>query len=184
MQKCTFSLGSRLSFLTPSLYPPADTWGPLVSSVFPTAPVDPGCDSSAPPLRASDAVEPLQPPSSLSPLNPPSNQALTGLNGLNHHSPPPLLRPPLGAFQRPYKSHPDDPRSTPHLTAPFSSPLPCRKPSPPSSRVLFAPLSSPGRHAAARAPVRPEPSSPCSSLSFAAPPVSFGALERSDAVLR
>jgi hypothetical protein len=39
---------------------------------------------------------------------------------------------PLGALSRPYKSHPDDPRSIPHLTAPFSSPLPCQKPSPPS----------------------------------------------------
>jgi hypothetical protein len=84
-----FSFGSRLSFLTPSLYPPADMWGPLVGSVFPTVPVNLGRDFSAPPLCASDAAEPLQPPSSLSPLNPPSNRALTGLNGLNHHSPPP-----------------------------------------------------------------------------------------------
>jgi hypothetical protein len=34
----------------PSLYPPADPWGPLVSSVFPTASADPGRDSSALPL--------------------------------------------------------------------------------------------------------------------------------------
>jgi hypothetical protein len=168
-------------FLTPSLYPPADTWGPLVSSVFPTASADPGRDSSAPPLRALDAVEPLQAPSSLSPLNPTSNWALTGLN---NHSPPQLLRPPLGVLPRPYKSLPDDPRSTPHLTAPFSSPLPCRKPSPPSSHVLFVPPLSPGHHAAARAPVRPEPSSPCSSLSFAPPSVSFGAPKQLEAVLR
>jgi hypothetical protein len=84
-----FFFGSRLSFLTPSLYPPADMWGPLVGSVFPTVPVNLGRDFSAPPLCASDAAEPLQPPSSLSPLNPPSNRALTGLNGLNHPSPPP-----------------------------------------------------------------------------------------------
>jgi hypothetical protein len=38
------------------------TWGPLVSSVLPTVPADPGRDSSALPLRASDATEPLQPP--------------------------------------------------------------------------------------------------------------------------
>jgi hypothetical protein len=61
--RSVFSLGSRLSFLTPSLYPPADTWGPLVNSVFSTALTDPGRDSSAPPLRASDAAKPLQPPS-------------------------------------------------------------------------------------------------------------------------
>jgi hypothetical protein len=84
-------------------------------------------------------------PTSPSPLNPPSNRALTGLNGLNHHSLPPLLRPPPSALPRPYKSHPDEPRSTPHLTTPFSSPLPRQKPSPPSSCVLFEPPPSPRR---------------------------------------
>jgi hypothetical protein len=43
-----------------------------------------------------------------------------------------LATPLPGALPQPYKSHPDDPRSTPHLTVPFSSPLPRRKPSPPS----------------------------------------------------
>jgi hypothetical protein len=114
MQKCASSLGSRLSFLTPSLYPPGDTWGPLVSSVSPTAPADPGREPSAPPLHASDAAEPLPPPSSLSPLNPPSNRALTGLSSLNHHSPPPLLQPPPG----PIKATPTTPG------APHTSPRP------------------------------------------------------------
>jgi hypothetical protein len=56
---------------------------------------------------------------------------------------------PHGARPWPYKSHPDDPRSTPHLTEPFSSPLPRRNPSPPSSHDLFAPPPSPSHHAAA-----------------------------------
>jgi hypothetical protein len=48
----------------------ADTWVPRVSPVFPTAPVDPGRKSSAPPLRASDTAEPLQPPHHSPPLIP------------------------------------------------------------------------------------------------------------------
>jgi hypothetical protein len=40
----------------------ADAWVPCVSPVFPTMPADLSQKSSAPPLRASDAVEPLQPP--------------------------------------------------------------------------------------------------------------------------
>jgi hypothetical protein len=59
----------------------------------PTPAVTPPCRRS--PLSASDATKPLPPASSLSPLNPPSNRALMSLNGLNHHSLPPLLRPPL-----------------------------------------------------------------------------------------
>jgi hypothetical protein len=39
---------------------------------------------------------------------------------------------PSGALPRPYKSHPEDPRSTPHLTALLPSPLPCRNASPSS----------------------------------------------------
>jgi hypothetical protein len=70
---------------------------------------------------------------------------------------------PLGALTRPYKSHPDDPRSTPHLIVP-----------PPS----------PSRYATARALVRPEPSSPCSSPPFAPPSLSFGSPERPEAELR
>jgi hypothetical protein len=55
LQKYVFFFDSRLPFSTPSLYPPADTWGPLVSFIFSTAPADPGCDSSASPLPASPA---------------------------------------------------------------------------------------------------------------------------------
>jgi hypothetical protein len=94
---------------------------------WPAPVVTPPCRRSpALPLRASDAAEPLLPPSSLSPLNPPSNRALTGLHGLNHHSPPPLLRPlplvpspgPIKATRRP-PEHP-----TPHRALLFSSPAP------------------------------------------------------------
>jgi hypothetical protein len=70
LQKYVFFFDSRLPFSVPSLYPPADTWGPLVSFVFSTAPTDPGRDFSAPPLRASDAAEPLPPPLITPPLIP------------------------------------------------------------------------------------------------------------------
>jgi hypothetical protein len=129
------------------------------------------------PLHASDAIKPLPPPSSFPPLIPfkPS---------LNGYSSPPLLQPPPSALPRPYKSHPDDHRNTPHLTEPLPSPLPRWNPSPPSFPRLLHAAASPGRHAAARAPMRPEPSSPCSPLSIAPPPVSFSAPERLEAILR
>jgi hypothetical protein len=55
LQKYVFFFDSRLPFSAPSLYPPADTRGPLVSFVFSTMPADPGRDSSAPPLPAPPA---------------------------------------------------------------------------------------------------------------------------------
>jgi hypothetical protein len=64
---------------------------------------------------------------------------------------------PPSALPWPYKRHPNEPRSTPHLTEPFSSPLPRWNPSPPSSRDLFVPPPSPGRHTTARAPVSAPP---------------------------
>jgi hypothetical protein len=154
---------------------------PAVSSIPHLRPPELGraATASRPPraaqLRASGAVEPL-PPRHHPP--PPSSMALKPLTPALTPATPPRRSP------SPIKNHPDDPRSTSHLTEPFSSPLPRRNPSPPSSRDLFTPLSSFGRHAAAQALVRPEPNSPCSSLSFAPPPVSFGAPERPEAILR
>jgi hypothetical protein len=92
------------------------------------------------------------------------------------HRPLPRLHRP-GTPPRPYKSHPDDPRSIPHLTELLSSPLPRRNSSPPRFPDHHRAAASPGRHTTARAPVRPEPSSPCSPLSVALPSVSFSAPE-------
>jgi hypothetical protein len=55
LQKYVFFFDSRLPFSAPSLYPPADTWGPLISFVFSTTPTDPGRDFSAPALPAPPA---------------------------------------------------------------------------------------------------------------------------------
>jgi hypothetical protein len=94
-----------------------------VRFVFSTAPADPGRDSSMPPLPAIPHH---------SPLNPPSNRALTSLNGLNHHSPPSLLRPPLRCPPDPYKSPRGPPELfTPHRASPISSPA-LKRPLPPS----------------------------------------------------
>jgi hypothetical protein len=181
--KYIFLFGSRLP--EPAASPHfSDNRAPLVSSVFPTVPADLDREPSAPPLPALPAPrlgcrQAFTAPSSFPSLIP----FKPSLNDLNGYSSPPLLRPP-GALPWPYKSHLDDPRSTPHLTEPFSSPLPRWNPSPPSSRDLFAPPPSPGRHTATRAPVRPEPRSPCLPLRFAPPPVSFGAPERPEAELR
>jgi hypothetical protein len=182
-----FPFGSRL--LSWSLLPRLSIKrAPTVSSVPHLRPPELGrtATASRPPraaqLRASGATETLPPRHHFSPLNsplkPPIFNGVKAINaGVNPGHPSPAL-------SWPYKNHPDDPQSTSHLTEPFSSPLPRRNPSPLSSRDLFAPPPSPGRHATARAPVRPELHSPCSSLSFAPPPVSFGAPERSEAVLR
>jgi hypothetical protein len=40
-KKYVFFFDSRLSFSAPSLYPPADTWAPLVGFFFSTTPADP-----------------------------------------------------------------------------------------------------------------------------------------------
>jgi hypothetical protein len=142
----------------------------------PPAAPPPPLGHPAPPNSA-----PRVPPSRYHPTIIPPPPIFNGVKAINAPVNPDHPSP---ALPRPYKNHPDDPRSTSHLTEPFSSPLPRRNPSPPSSRDLVAPPPSPGRHTTARAPVRPEPNSPCSSLSFAPPPVSFGALERPKAVLR
>jgi hypothetical protein len=65
LQKYVFFFDSRLPFSAPSLYPPADTWAPLVGFVFSTAPADPGRVSTPP------------------------------ATSFNSHSSPPLLQPPL-----------------------------------------------------------------------------------------
>jgi hypothetical protein len=73
-----------------------------------------------------------------------------------------------------------------HRTSPRSY-FPLSRPEQPSHRVQPPPRSapsSPGLLSAARAPVRPEPSSPHSPLCFAPPPPSFGAPERPEAKLR
>jgi hypothetical protein len=91
---------------------------------------------------------------------------------------------PPGALPRPYKT------TSTTLGALHTSPSPSlllSRAGIPPHRVFPWPLrtaASPGRHAAARAPVRPEPSSPCSPLSITPPPVSFSALEHPEAVLR
>jgi hypothetical protein len=88
------------------------------------------------------------------------------------------------AFNGPYKrarstpghhdTHPRPPLLAPESATPTSSST--------DRRPRFPPL--PGHLAAARASVRPEPSSPCSSLSIMPPPVSFRAPEWPEAMLR
>jgi hypothetical protein len=67
LQKYVFFFDSRLPFSVPSLYPPADTWGPLVSFVFSTAPVDPSRDSSAPPAPHLGCRRAFTPPPLITP---------------------------------------------------------------------------------------------------------------------
>jgi hypothetical protein len=55
LQKYIFFFDSRLPCSAPSLYPPADTWGPLVSFVFSTTLANPGRDSFVPPLPVPPA---------------------------------------------------------------------------------------------------------------------------------
>jgi hypothetical protein len=87
-----------------------------------------------------------------------------------------LPRPPIKGEHHP-KVHRTSPSlsSLPSTLEPYSH----RAPPPPHS----AP-PSPSLHSAARALVRPEPSSPRSPLHFAPPPVSFTAPERPEAKLR
>jgi hypothetical protein len=55
LQKYVFFFDSRLPFSAPSLYPPADTWSPLVSFAFSTMTADPGRDPSVSLLPAPPA---------------------------------------------------------------------------------------------------------------------------------
>jgi hypothetical protein len=55
LQKYVFFFDSRVPFSAPSLYPPADTWAPLVGFISSTAPADPGRVSTALPLPALPA---------------------------------------------------------------------------------------------------------------------------------
>jgi hypothetical protein len=87
-----------------------------------------------------------------SPLNPTSNRALTSLNGLNHHSPPPLLRPHLRRPPTPIKAH-EDPRSFSPLTELLPSLLPRRNAAPTEFPNHHRAAATPGRYTAARAPV-------------------------------
>jgi hypothetical protein len=127
----SLSSGPRLSAL--SL-----TSGRLSSTAPPPPLGHPAPPSSAPRVPPSRYHPAIIPPLN-SPLNPPSSMALKSLM--------PVLTP--ATPPRPYKNHPDDPRSTSQLTEPFSSPLPHRNPSPPSFCDLFVPPPSPGRHATA-----------------------------------
>jgi hypothetical protein len=137
-------------------------------------------------LCASGAAEPLPPrlhfPSLNSPLKP--SPVFNGIKAINTSINPP--RPPLpGASPIPIKGE-HHPWSSPHLSQPLFASLHARASLSPSAAASSSALPSLGLHTAAQAPVRPEPSSPCSSLSLsvAPPPVSFGAPERPEAVLR
>jgi hypothetical protein len=129
-----FHLGSRLSSW--SLLPRLSVKrAPAVSSVPHLRPPELGRATTAyrPPraaqLRASGATEPLPPRHHFPPLipllnPPPIFNGVKAINaGVNPGHPSPALL-------RPNENHPDDPRSTSHLTEPFSSPLPRRNPSP------------------------------------------------------
>jgi hypothetical protein len=122
-----FFFDSRLPFSAPSLYSLADILSPLVNSIYSTASADPDRVTTAPPLPRPPDPHLGMPPNLYrphhSPLNLPSNQALTSLNGLNHHSPPPLLRPLLQRPPAPIKA-PEDPRNISPLTELLPSPLP------------------------------------------------------------
>jgi hypothetical protein len=159
----------------------ADTWVPRVSPVFPTTPADPGRKSSAPPLPRATAPCLYSPPHHSPPLIP----FKPSLNALNGYSPHRYSGHPSRATSPgPIKATPMTPGAL--HTSPRPSPLLSRARNPPHrvSRDLVMPPPLPGRYAAARAPVRPKPSSPCSSLPFAPPPVSFAAPERPKAELR
>jgi hypothetical protein len=67
LQKYIFFFDSRLPFSAPSLYPPADTWAPLVGFVFSTAPADPGHVSTAPPAPRLGCHRAITAPPSLPP---------------------------------------------------------------------------------------------------------------------
>jgi hypothetical protein len=94
-----------------------------------------------------------------------------GVNRPGHPTPAPIKG-----------EHP--PRASPHLSRSY---FPLSPPEQPSHRAPLPPHSkpsSPGLLNAARAPMRPEPSSPRTPLRFAPPPASFGAPERPEAKLR
>jgi hypothetical protein len=167
-------------------------WGPPVSTIpFPTPADRCHFSSSLPatphrPAPPSDAARAVTHPTIISPP-PPLNPFLTSpLSSMALKSlTPPLLPPstPLQHSRGPYKRvmRPPDLTAPPHCTL---SPLPqhehrCRRALPPPP----FPPPSPGRHTAARTLVRPEPSSPCSPLSVAHPPVSFRAPEWPEAIL-
>jgi hypothetical protein len=128
---------------------------------------------SSPPRRPPPVRNPprRRSPSSFPPLIP----FKPSLNGLNGYSPCRYSGHPPAPSPGPIKATPTTP-GAPH-TSPHPSPLLSHARNPPRrvSCGLFAPPPSPDRHAAARAPVRPSPSSPCAPLSVAPLPVSFGA---------
>jgi hypothetical protein len=181
--KDVFFFNSRLPFSAPSLYSPADAWALLVSSIFSTAPADPGRVTTASPLPAPPAPHLGMLPSHYCPritppLNPPSNRALISFNGLNRHSPPPLLRPPLRRLPGPYKSPRGPPEHfTPHRAPPFSSsaperPPPTEFPRPPPHRRDARP---PHRRSRPGAPPTELPASHCPSPAPWPAPVDTGA---------
>jgi hypothetical protein len=76
LQKYVFFFDSRLLFSAPSLYPPANTWAPLVGFIFSTTPTDPDRVSTVPPaprLGCRRAITaPITPP--LIPFKPSLNE--------------------------------------------------------------------------------------------------------------
>jgi hypothetical protein len=189
LREYVFPFGSRL----PS-WPPLPRLSikraPAISSVPHLRPPElaPTATASWPPraaqLRASGATEPLPPhlhfPSLNFPLKP--SPIFNGVKAINAGVNPPWPPLPGAPLTRIKGEH--HPRSSPHLSQPLFASLHARASLSPSAATSGSAPPSPRLHAAARAPVRPEPSSPCSSLSFAPPPVSFGAPERPEVVLR
>jgi hypothetical protein len=180
LREYVFPFGSRL-LSWPPLPRLSVKWAPADSSVPQLRPPElartttTSRPSRAAQLRASGAAEPLPPrvhfPSLNFPLKP--SPVFNGIKAINTGVNRP--RPPLpGAPPNPIKGE-HHPGSSPHLSQPIFASLHARASLSPSAATSGSAPLSPGLHAAARAPVRPEPSSPCSSLSFAPPPVSFGA---------
>jgi hypothetical protein len=66
-----FFFDSCLPFSVPFLYSLPDAWATLVSSIFSTAPADPGRVTTMPPLPAPPAPHLRMPPSHYRPHHPP-----------------------------------------------------------------------------------------------------------------
>jgi hypothetical protein len=171
---------------------PADRWAPIVITFLrlrPSLAVTPphlatSVHHSTPRDAAPVPLPPPPPPPSITPLNP-SLCRLTfyGVKAItaDRFYASSGRSPPLGPYKRARSTpgHHHTHRCPPLLAPEFTTPT---SPSTDRHRHCFPP--SPGHLATARAPVRPEPSSSCSSLSVVPLPMSFCAPEWPEAMIR
>jgi hypothetical protein len=196
LPKGVFPLTLRIQATMPSLSHVTAMWPrPSASSPSPHRPISlmspllliASGHHASPGLQHRDANRSLHSPALTPPFNPPlipssSRPTFNGVKAIT------VGRFPLPHPSVPLRGHYKRARSTsshhhtqprPPLLAPESA-----TPTPPSidRRHRFPP--SPDHLVTARAPVRPEPSSPCSPLSVVPPPASFRAPEWPEAMLR